>query len=414
MPLLTHTALGADEATQLVALLQDETPPLPKDNTALISADDQSIELRLAMLVDDYSADSEGLNDEAETRLFAANGDAVDFEADEEGNLKVENAKEGLHVLIAQTSDAIASVAFFVKQSEQAVLPEERTIDVPMIPNGGVAARGVGEIYLAKNDITPTGNLAGVQYESSERHGYRVRITGDGRVVGQVITVGEEDSLQLAANNNVFLLKNGVRQQNSLSDNTGSFEFKDVTPGVYGVVAAGPAGYTAFAFEAIDGQLVMQKMNKAGFVSKLAQDIVVANNDVLPVVLIPPQCINQTIDVLRVGNCIVRQPSNNFAGTPAGAGAGGAAPAVPSPGIPAPASVAASPVGGYAGAGGFPAAGGFGGGAGGGGLVGGGGAGGLASLAGVGGVIAAVATDDDAVSAPEPASPAVPVATEAN
>ena len=372
--MLTCNAL-AQSPTRLVANMQDETPPLPKDNTAMITPDDRSIELRLARLTDQSSMlDSSSLATlEAETHLFSADGDEIEFETTEDGKIKVNDIGEGLHVLIAQTAKSMASIAFIVEETTEKIEARDRTVAVPMMLDGAETARGVKDMYLAKNEVQPN-DLSSVQFQTTARHDYSVRLTGDGRLVGKVMTVDPTGQrMSLAANNNVFLLRNGVRIDNSVSDAKGAFEFRNLAPGVYGIVAAGPGGYTAFAFEATDQQLVLSEVKRAGFVVEQA-----AGGDVLPVVMIPPEAINRTIDIIESGSCIVDSPVNSIAASPA--------PPAPAPGAPLASPGVPAPAGGFGGFGGAPIGGtpGFtGGGGGGGGAFGGGNIGALASAAGV-------------------------------
>ena len=268
------------------------------------------------------------------------------------------------------------------------VTDEENTILVGLISDSREQVENIADRYVYYEEpkaIEPNR----YDYDPAQRHRYQVRQTADGLVMGQIIIPTTNGAnRELLANNNVFLLKNGQRIENQVSMGDGGFSFVNAKPGVYGLVAAGPAGYTAFQFEVLPPDAIakdaVKSMSKAGYVATSAAIPI----DVLPVLMIPPEMASSIIKILRnerFGLEIL--PDIATDGIPLD----GFATEVPGSTLP-----------------------GYGLGGGGGGFVsGGGGGGGLGGIGGLGAVGAAIAaavaiSDDDGVQAPFPASPLVP------
>ncbi|MEM9644505.1 MAG: hypothetical protein AAF989_05890 [Planctomycetota bacterium] len=379
-------SVGAADPTQLVVtILQDEALRLPKDNTALFSARSRSIRLSVQYLAET------GTPDTSQLTLVTPNGQEEDLVADNDGNFTIPNPVAGIYAIVARTATtAIASVPFYAKQVEENILADamtesDSTIALPMIEDGREATEQLVEQYVSFRDPEPVDPIR-FDFETDEPHGYQVRMTDQGTVNGRVIlATGQGSRSGLLADNNLFLLRNGVRIQNTISDASGDFAFVDMTPGIYGIVATGPAGFTAFSFEVLPANALAQddveldSMTDAGYVAKKAM----APTSILPVVMIPPELVPAVLRILR------RDRIGNVADFPVD----GTSTPIVNGGVPS-----GYPGGSYGG--------GFGGG-------GGGGFGGLAeigALAGFGAILAAsdVFDDDDPIFVPQqPVSPAI-------
>lgn len=376
--------------------MQDEPLRLPRDNTATLSASKRSFNIDLQYLAD--------VNAPTEAMLTVVRPDnqRQDVEPDANGNFVVPNAVDGLYALFARTATGIATIPFYIKNSADAAadpfpnpdIPEpagavsddDNTISVGLIANSRDSVERLADQYVYYKEperIEPNR----YEYQPQVRHGYQVRQGADGLVRGRIIIpTRNPQNRDLLANNNVFLVKNGVRIENVVSAEDGTFAFVNATPGFYGLVAAGPAGYTAFPFEVLPADAIAQKtadsIAEAGFVvTKAAVPV-----DELPVVMIPPEMAPAVIQIQREERDARLLPSV----------ASNELPLSPAPfdsGVP-----------GYTAGGGFGGGGSFGGGGGGGGL---GGLGSAAALLAPLAVVAA-ASDDDGIQVPTPASPLVP------
>ncbi len=321
--------VAAPPAKLVVTELQDEPRRLPKDNVALFSATNPEIEFELAYLASIRAPDSlAGMK----VSVVTPDGQTIALEPSADGTVRITNIIEGMHAIIAQSPQAIASIAFYAQAAagdvEAALTRGDRTIDVPLMSRGRRANNELVEQYATVGD---PGSVAPIQFDfqTNPRFDYTVRLTADGALLGTVISTADDNERpELVANTNLSLLKNGQRIRSTVCDELGRFQFSDVAPGVYGMVAVGPAGYSAFAFEAYAAaELVQGKLGASGFVSRAVQD---AGGE-MPVVMIPPPLLPQVVELLRefeeneeeMAEMEPVSPSSPFAGGSSGGGFGG-------------------------------------------------------------------------------------------
>jgi len=79
----------------------------------------------------------------------------------------------------------------------------------------------------------------------------KVKIS-DGKLVGHVVPMLGE--IALVEGTSVYLIQGNEEIAEVVADASGSFFVQDVEPGVYDFVAAGPTGFAAVSFEAVEGQ----------------------------------------------------------------------------------------------------------------------------------------------------------------
>jgi len=259
------------------------------------------------------------------------------------------------------------------------------TITLPIFTlNPGEASRAVSSFLppsqWALSDMD--GSLVATG-EVASTNNYRVSLSQDGRMEGQVVTL-MQDSLvrQNIEGNNLLLYQNGELLARAISDSLGRFAFEGLQPGNYGIICAGPGGYGAFGFEAIMPTLSTSTKNGETFVTTMVQQTPVdgpfSTGDVLPIVPIPLPLVSGLSALFRSDGLLEEEL------------------------LACGCDIPCSPVPGCGSVGG-----GFGGGGAGGGM---GGAGGLLGLAGLG-IAAALAASDsnDRVitnPVPDPATPA--------
>lgn len=373
-------------AHRLVAARQDETRRLPSDNAALFTAASRQVSISLDLLSGDASGSA--LAGTLVT-VVDASGNARQFTADDTGMVTVDEAQEGPHAVVASTDTAHGSSLFMFEEQEDAAdaidadLVETKPARMTLL---NITADGLLPIiddYLvtaeAADDASPFADdqLAG-DTPIGPGFGFQVELGPNGELSGQVVSVAGNATGQSLAGTTVVILKDGQAVARDVTDADGRFALSGVRPGVHGVIAAGPAGYAAFAFEAISGDAVTVRPNAP--ITFVSTRLMAAGQ--LPVVLIPPQMVPAVIDSIRDF-----YPAGPAGVAEVGAGAGAAALA---PGI------AAAVGGAFAGAPAAQSVGSFG--SGGGGAAGagiGGGAGGLAMLAAVGGGAAYLLSEDD-------------------
>ncbi len=414
-------ALRADETSRLVAMMQDEQRRLPPDNTVLFSAAARSVTIRLDSLQQFESSELSGTM----LTVIDSNGDVENFEADESGVVTIPNVQPGPHAIVANNDDAHGSTLLMFEEEGT----DQNRLQAPDTP----APLEVGKarmtlVKLNSKDLIPIvdkylppsndgmGRFVASDLVSRGGFGasaFSVRVGADDQLYGQVISLLRRGlSGAELRGTHLSLFRDGLQVGQTVCDDIGRFMIPNVTPGPYGIVAAGPAGYTAFGFRAVRGNGVVKNdgigASQQQLVSTTKSDQLQLTSmmqepaDVLPCVLIPPQFIPQVTESIRsyYPPLAASVPLNEVAGISPLPGVGALGPSGFGGGV-APGGVAP---GGFAG-------GGFAGGGGGG--FAGGGLGGLAGLGAIGAVIAVSAANDDngnggIIISPTPVSPVLP------
>lgn len=242
----------------------------------------------------------------------------------------------------AQEKNVVASSVRF------APILADRDVILTSVANSGSLNVGVGAL-LGVEDFRPA-----IFTE------HRVQLAADGTLNGRIVVADRDlNGSQRYANVTIFQDRQPIARTTANAED-GSFALPNLAPGVYGVIASGPAGYTAFEFEVIPAgvDFAMPKDPNNLPVSFTAQA-----NSQLVVFLVPPK--------LMVG---VRDSITNAYGNGA-----------------TPSNMASGPMVGFPGASGM--GGGMGGGGSGGSGMSGGGLGAGGALA-VAGIVAAIATSE--------------------
>ncbi len=373
----------ADEKSEILVanLIQNEIQDLPADHSALFTAAREvAIELEIPS-----QADLVGLEDALVT-VIRPSGETTEIRPDANGLVMIDNVEKGPHALVVAGREAHGAKLFYFDEQredavgqglEQAAEPARMTlleIDAKELRPLINRVRGVS---ASIDDI-----VASVEFDVE--FGYRVALGADGTLDGQLFTVAMDRDNVNFEGTRVAIYSDGVLVAATRSDASGRFQVTQVQPGVHGVVAAGPPGYAAFAFEAVAANAVaLKNTNGETFVSQLE-----AVAEKLPVVLIPPAFCPSVVDAMDEyypsleGPAGVDLPPPATTGTPMGVPVGGSM-ISPSPG--------------------------FGGGGGGGGFGAGSGFEGIGALVGIGVIAAASGDGNGAVILPSPpASPSIP------
>ena len=102
--------------------------------------------------------------------------------------------------------------------------------------------------------ILPTNNPGGELYGSGDYklqpvNPYTVKLQKDGNLLGKIVVADRELAENLRYAKLTFLRNNQVVARTDSNPSNGSFYVAGLVPGLYGVIAAGPAGYSSFAFD---------------------------------------------------------------------------------------------------------------------------------------------------------------------
>jgi hypothetical protein len=406
------------EESQLIPLGEaaSDSPATSNDSAAVASASDAAaiddfappadyvLDLDVAYITDtDRTVSLQILGIDGEPRsvpagqylsLVMPSGIGRQVTSDANGIVSFE-ANPGLHGIVCIGTPGHAVIPFIVRDRETAEQEEleERREDTGIIkvPVFGISASRVAR--AAQKFLPPTTKFTLDDLNDElitngqvvKLTHYRVVLGANGRMDGQVFTLltAGSGSRSLLSGSNILIHQNGVPISRAISDRFGRFYVEGLEPGGnYGLIAAGPSGYAAFAFDAVDGSAESDPVGEGFARSSLSPrtrsgETFVAlkmqppNSPILPVVPLPAPMV--PVETLMTGGGLGDSTqSDEFPLAGDGFGGGGS----------------------FAGGGG---AGGGGAGAGGGGAGGGtgGGMGGIGGLLGLAGVAAAVAASSD-------------------
>jgi len=324
--------------------------------------------------------------------LTDADGKTLTTQTDDSGRFKISDVRPGVFALTARGEGVFACVAMH--------LIDPKADDADMFAGEAEIAVASIDYSLVKMAVVrylpPATKASALSITEADLNKLSPRVNGedysrvaqdDGGLTGQISLAGATGgNLAGAGGTNVFVIRNGAEVARTVTDQDGKFRIEKLSPGEYALLAVGAGGMGLTGFELIDENLITKTAmtpNENGYTFVTAfgdaccccpqfeiqcapmPEVVTCVEEVI---VCDPQPIAQEVIISDevVGEQIIGEEivTDGF-GTPlAGGGYGG-----------------------YAGGGGFSG--------GGGGGFGGGGLGGIAALAGIGGVIAAIASDDD-------------------
>jgi hypothetical protein len=355
--LVSEVAVAESASQVRYAAIQSQQVQLPEDFFVRVDSG------RLEVALDTAGAiDSAGPRSNLLVHLINAAGVDRTATTNAQGIAEFDKVKADEHYAVVVAADAMHAAIPVIAVSAETAKSKGISNTSLRLP---VTTPNKQEVLAALNrDIPPTafdarGELLNVaDYRSETLSSYRVRLQADGSMLGRVVVLDRDlaESLRYAK---LHFLRNSLVVFEADSDPVdGGFSLQGVTPGEYDVIAAGPAGYAAFAFEVLAGEEVAPPPVVTPEERPVAFYQPPVGADRLCVCLIPPRMLGTTSRVIRD---VYVDPT----GSP----------------------VAGPMAGGYGGYGGY---GGFGGGAGGGGggMMGGGLGAGLAGLAAMAAVIA--------------------------
>lgn len=299
--------------------------------------------------------------------------------ADANGTFEFKGITPDSYSLIVRTNESFSAFALQVLDGEAGQhLPD--AIEVRPVRQSGSRVKEIVRTYAMPMSLVTVDNIddevVSVDPIADERRfasTHIVRLDDSGVLRGQLAKSGIDASRSALDDMTVFVLQAGEEVARVSSKQDGSFEIPGLAPGIYGFVAAGSRGFAATALQVVDASLAVRGTNGVSLVSLNMQDCCpVMNCEVVPtceVSCCEPQVIETVIEAPMVAAC--EQPVEEVIVDQCGV---------------------APTCGGGCGCG---WGGGYGGGGGGGGGLFGGGFGPLLGLAGLAGIAAIIANDDD-------------------
>lgn len=355
---------------------------------------------------------------EVSVAIMSRDGEVLRAKTDEKGMFQIDNAVPGVYALTARGENVFACCAMHVVAADTQTdveLPEQADIAVANVDYTIVNTAVIR--YMPANvksiDASLTGaDLNGLKDRIRGQDVFRV-VQTDGGMKGRIHVAGaQKDSLTDAQLTNVFLFKDGMEIDRTLTNQKGNFDFDNIAAGNYSLMAIGPDGIGLIGFELVDPTTQALSANNGvasdgtqlvgfghlfggghqnqccceEFAIQVAPcpEVVTCVEEVVSEVVISETIVDEGCGCGVPGEILEGEVVMDGFGTPLGGAGFGP---------------------GYGGGGG-----GFGGGGGGGFGGGFGGLGGLAGLAGIGAIIAATSDDDDnnAITAPIISSPSIP------
>ena len=349
--------------------VQSQDIELPED--FMVRVDGNKLQVALVSM---GAIDSQMSTSSLLVRLLNSNGEEKEATANNQGIVEFDGVQpDELHALLVVDEKFHAAVPLMTVGAQNATKRNIRSknIRLPLMPSNPqeiMASINRGIVPNNKSGA-PGGELYGASdYSLQSVNPYSVRLQRDGTLLGKVVVADRDLAEKLRYAKLTFLQNNKVVARTDSNPKDGSFSVAGMAPGVYGVIAAGPAGYASFAFDILPPAKPAQLGE--GILGKPVSFVQAESNERLYVFLCPPKLVPTITDRCREA---YGQPITDAAGVQpvsgltVGNGAGAAG----------------------AGSGGFGGGGGYGGGSFGGGSGGGfGGGRGLGGLLGVGGLIA--------------------------
>lgn len=393
------TSLDVTDHLTVPQWVNPETPGELKGRLILPAADGSSRSIANAVVV-----------------MTDRDGKTVRSRTDDAGNFLLNGVEPGVYALTARADGVFACCAMHVVSQDMAsadVLPKQVEVAAAAIDYTIIKTAILRYLppFSADNPYTiANADLQGISGRVVGENLFRVSQT-DGGLKGRIHVAGAQGkTLGDAGLLNVFLVHKGEVVDRVLSKRNGTFEFADLAPGEYSILAIGQAGLGMAGFELVDESLasqVLQKADGSALVGSDSRTLVATYNDpccccctefsmqIAPL----PQAIESFEEIIYeepivTEESIVSDPAMEGAvdefGNPIG-GEGFGDPALGGNG-----ALTGSGAGG----------GGFAGGGGGGGF--GGGLGGLAGLAAIAAIIGNDNNNDQLVTPAPPASPIIP------
>ncbi len=342
--------------------VQSQDIELPED--FMVRVDGNKLQVALVSL---GAIDSKMSTSSVLVRLLNSNGDEKEATANNLGIVEFEGVQpDELHALLVVDENAHAAVPLMTVGAQTAAKRRTtaKNIRLPLMPSNPQEIMASINRGILPNSNTQGGELYAVgDYSLQSVNPYSVRLQKDGTLLGKVVVADRDLAEMLRYAKLTFLQNNKVVARTDSNPRDGSFSVAGFTPGLYGVIAAGPAGYASFAFDVLPPARPAQLGE--GILGRPVSFVQADPNDKLYVFLCPPKLVPKITDRCRevygqpIADAAGVQPVSGLTvGNSAGLAAGGFG------------------GGGYGGGGGF--------GGGGGGL----GGGGIGGLLGIGGLIA--------------------------
>lgn len=204
-----------------------------------------SIEGRVATI--DAGSQANGL---ADLKVFLVNNGEIQAETvtDVDGLFSLSNIDEGVYSFVATGKSGFA--AYGVRVVANNGSDTVNLMEAAAVSPQAAVVKQILQKQLPSDIAQEILDNAVVSDEASQVVGSNKVSVKDGVLVGHVVPMLGE--IALVDGTSVFLIQGDEQVAEVTADATGSFAIEDVEPGVYDFVAAGPTGFAAVSFEAVE------------------------------------------------------------------------------------------------------------------------------------------------------------------
>ena len=206
--------------------------------------DSGNVEGRIATI--EAGSKANGLSD---LQVFLISDGEVKHEtkSDSDGLFSLIGVDEGVYSFVATGENGFA--AYGVRVVENGVDSSVNLIEAAAVSPNTSVVKQLMDGELPAQVASAVLENATVSETASNTVGSNKVTLSDGTLVGHVIPMLGDVS---AANGtSVYIIKNNQQVAEAQTDASGSFSVDDLEPGVYDFVAAGPTGFAAVSFEAV-------------------------------------------------------------------------------------------------------------------------------------------------------------------
>ena len=204
-----------------------------------------TIEGRVATI--DAGSKANGL---ADLKVFLVSNGEIQAETvtDNDGLFSLTNIAEGVYSFVATGESGFA--AYGVRVVANSGSDSVNLMEAAAVSPQAAVVKQILKKQLPSDIAQEIMDNAVVSDEAARVVGSNKVSVKDGVLIGHVVPMLGE--VALVDGTSVFLIKGDEQVAEVTADSTGSFAIDDVEPGVYDFVAAGPTGFAAVSFEAVD------------------------------------------------------------------------------------------------------------------------------------------------------------------
>lgn len=288
-------SLLPSESVSATALVQSKEVELPEDFLVRVEGNKLKVALETMGMIDSQRSPANLL-----VRLLDMSGGEKTATTDELGFAEFDGVKpDALHALVVadEASNVHAAMPLMTVGEEKA---KEKGIMTTRLRMPLMEANRKEILASINRDIPPGSPMAGAFYGLDDYtlkgiNLFRVRLQTDGNLAGRVIVPDRDLAEKLRYAKLTFFRDNQVVGRTDSSGADGSFSLNGLSAGVHGVLAAGPAGYAAFAFDVLPAVIGKKGAGEARPVA--VQEV--KPSDKLFVFLVPPTVTPKVTEQVR-------------------------------------------------------------------------------------------------------------------